>query len=69
MSIILYEHYRDAGKDDIAYYLALMHCHEYNLFLGTYLELKFPISRWRIVYFPDHYIVMNLDDINILSMI
>jgi len=51
---VLSETYGNATNNDLAYYFAPMMCHVYNLFLGVFLQTKYPNRRWRMAYFSDH---------------
>ena len=41
-------------------------CHVYNLFLGVFLQTKYPNRRWRMAYFSDHYVVIDLDQTDVI---
>lgn len=61
---LLYNAYHQDTDTDISYYFVMHHCHQYSLLLATMLEVKYPESEWRIVYFIDHYVVVKLEDFN-----
>ena len=63
---VLSEAYGNATKTDLAYYFAPMMCHVYNLFLGVFLQTKYPNRRWRMAYFSDHYVVIDLDQTDVI---
>jgi hypothetical protein len=55
----LKDFYVDATPIDLSWYLAIDCCDVYTYLLGTVAMAKWPERNWKVVYFPNHWVLMD----------